>query len=80
MTNGFDENVYRRVVKNLAKLERHENRKGYENSIIFKYFIYEFIITFADLFYIAFVRLDIEGLRQQLLSLFFIDIVRRVIA
>lgn len=38
------------------------------------------MITFADLFYIAFVRLDIEGLRQQLLSLFFIDIVRRVVA
>jgi hypothetical protein len=38
------------------------------------------VITFADLFYIAFVRLDIEGLREQLLSLFFIDIVRRVVA
>jgi hypothetical protein len=32
------------------------------------------------LFYIAFVRLDIVGLREQLLSLFFIDIVRRLIA
>ena len=45
-----------------------------------KFFIYEFIITFADFFYIAFVRFDIEGLREQLLSLFFIDIVRRLVA
>lgn len=80
VTNGFDENVYRPTVKKLAKMERHESRKGYENSIILKYFIYEFVITFADLFYIAFIRFDIEGLREQLLSLFFIDIIRRVIA
>lgn len=45
-----------------------------------KFFIYEFIITFADFFYIAFVRFDIEGLRQQLLSLFFMDVVRRLVA
>lgn len=45
-----------------------------------KYFIYEYIITFADLFYIAFVRMDIIGLREQLLSLFFIDIIRRIVA
>lgn len=32
------------------------------------------------MFYIAFVQLDIEGLREQLVSLFFIDIVRRVVA
>lgn len=80
VTNGFDEMVYRPLAKKLAKFERHRTTKGYENSIIIKYFIYEFLITFADLFYIAFVRFDIEGLREQLFSLFFIDIVRRVVA
>jgi anoctamin-10/anoctamin-7 len=63
VTNGFDENVYRPTVKWLAKFEKHQSRRGYENSIVVKYFIYEFVITFADLFYIAFVRLDIDGLR-----------------
>jgi hypothetical protein len=58
----------------------HLSNKTHSDSIILKYFIYEYIITFADLFYIAFVRFDIEGLREQLLSLFFIDIVRRLIA
>lgn len=38
------------------------------------------MITFADLFYIAFVMFDIVGLREQLFSLFFIDIVRRLVA
>lgn len=80
ITNGFDEMVYRPLAKKLAKFERHRSTKGYENSIIIKYFIYEFLITFADLFYIAFVRLDIEGLREQLFSLFFIDIIRRLVA
>lgn len=78
--NSFDEMVYRPIAKKLARFENHRTPKGYENSIIFKYFVYEFFITFADLFYIAFVRFDIEGLREQLLSLFFIDIVRRVVA
>ena len=78
--NSFDEMVYRPISRKLAKFERHKSTKGYENSIILKYFVYEFFITFADLFYIAFVRFDIQGLREQLLSLFFIDIIRRVVA
>jgi hypothetical protein len=80
VTNVFDESVYRPLAKKLTKIERHLNSKTHSNSIIMKFFIYEFIITFADFFYIAFVRFDIEGLRQQLLSLFFIDVVRRLVA
>jgi hypothetical protein len=80
VTNGFDENIYRPTVKWLGKLEKHQTRKAYENSVVVKYFLYEFVIIFADLFYIAFVRLDIEGLRRTLLSLFFISIIRRVVS
>lgn len=80
VTNIFDEMIYRPLVKKFTKYEQHLSYKTYENNIIIKYFVYEFIITFADLFYIAFVRLDIVGLREQLLSLFFIDIIRRLIA
>ena len=54
--------------------------KSYENSIIVKFLIYEAIITFTDLFYIAFVTFDIEGLKQQMASLFLIDIFRRFAA
>jgi hypothetical protein len=80
VTNIFDEAIYRPLVKKFTKYEQHLAYKSYENNIIIKFFVYEFIITFADLFYIAFVRLDIVGLREQLLSLFFIDIVRRLVA
>ncbi len=80
VTNVFDEQIYRPLAKKFTKYEQHFSNKGYENNIIIKFFVYEFIITFADLFYIAFVRMDIVGLREQLLSLFFIDIVRRVVA
>jgi hypothetical protein len=80
VTNIFDEMIYRPLVKRFTKYEQHLAYKSYENNIIIKFFVYEFIITFADLFYIAFVRMDIVGLREQLLSLFFIDIVRRLIA
>ena len=38
------------------------------------------LITFTDLFYIAFVRFDIMGLKEQMVSLFFVDIVRRMMA
>lgn len=80
VTNICDEVIYRPLVKKFTKYEQHLAYKTYENNIIIKYFVYEFIITFADLFYIAFVRMDIVGLREQLLSLFFIDIVRRLVA
>lgn len=80
VTNIFDEAIYRPLAKKFTKYEQHFNNKTYENNIIIKFFVYEYIITFADLFYIAFVRMDIIGLREQLLSLFFIDIVRRLVA
>ena len=80
VTNIFDEQIYRPLVKKFTKFEQHFVYKSYENNIIVKFFVYEFIITFADLFYIAFVRMDIVGLREQLLSLFFIDIIRRLVA
>jgi hypothetical protein len=80
VTNIFDEAIYRPLAKRFTKYEQHFNSKTYENNIIIKFFVYEYIITFADLFYIAFVRMDIIGLREQLLSLFFIDIIRRLIA
>lgn len=80
VTNIFDEQIFRPMAKKFTKYEQHFSNKSYENNIIIKYFVYEYIITFADLFYIAFVRMDIIGLREQLLSLFFIDIVRRLVA
>lgn len=63
VTNIFDQMIYRPLVKKFTKYEQHLVYKTYENNIIIKYFVYEFIITFADLFYIAFVRMDIVGLR-----------------
>ncbi len=80
VTNVFDEAIYRPLSKRFTKYELHFSNKTYEKHIIIKFFVYEFVITFADLFYIAFVRMDIVGLREQLLSLFFIDIIRRAIA
>lgn len=32
------------------------------------------------MFYIAFIRFDIMGLKDQLVTLFFVDVVRRIVA
>jgi|JI6StandDraft_1071083.scaffolds.fasta_scaffold06237_5 hypothetical protein len=80
ITNGIDEHLYRPVAIYTTRLEHHLEPKHYQNSIIVKFFIYEFLITFADMFYIAFIRFDIMGLKEQLVWLFFIDIVRRFAA
>lgn len=32
------------------------------------------------MFYIAFIRFDIMGLKEQLVSLFFVDVLRRIVA
>lgn len=80
VTNLIDEHVYRPLAIWTTKLEEHLEVKRYQNSIILKFFIYEFLITFTDLFYIAFVRFDIMGLKEQLVPMFFVDIVRRMVA
>lgn len=53
--------VYSKVVKKLTDLENHKTQVQYEDSLIIKTFIFQFVNSFNSLCYIAFVKTHIEG-------------------
>ena len=59
--------------------ELHLTKSKFENSIILKRFIFYLLYIFTDLSYIAFIRLDLDDLRKELMSIFTIDEIRRII-
>jgi anoctamin-10 len=52
---------------------------GIKHSHIIKRLLYEFIFKFTPLFYIAYVKFNIDDLKMQMLTLFAMDEIRRII-
>lgn len=48
--------VYNRVAVLLTDAENHRTDTAYEDSLIGKTFVFQFVNSFASLFYIAFVK------------------------
>lgn len=59
--------------------ENHRTHTRYNNSIIFKKFMFEIVYTFLPLLYIAFWRLDEKSLTTELVTLYATDEIRRVV-
>ena len=53
--------IYSKVVKKLTDLENHKTQVQYEDSLIVKTFIFQFVNSFNSLCYIAFVKTHVEG-------------------
>ena len=71
-------NLYSRVAEFLTERENHRSEQAHMNSLILKRFTFEFFDAFLILFYLAFVHLDMEALRRELVALFSSDCARRV--
>jgi len=48
--------VYKQVAVKLTDLENHRTETSYENTLIFKTFVFQFANSYTTLFYIAFVK------------------------
>ena len=73
-------NIYfRRVAHWTADLENHKTQRAYNNSVFIKRFIFEFTDFQLYLFYIGIYQLDITMLRVNLVSVFMVDEVRRIL-
>ncbi|OQS02448.1 anoctamin, partial [Thraustotheca clavata] len=57
--------IYTRTFHILNKYENHETETQYENSLIIKSFIFQFINNFSGLFYVAFLKNTFEGDSQD---------------
>lgn len=71
--------IYRRVATFLTAWENHETELDHLNSIVLKRFLFEAFDCYVALFYLAFYERNVERLRGELVSVFQIDTMRRVL-
>lgn len=53
--------IFNRVAVKLTSMENHKTQSDYENSLILKCYVFQFINSFFSLFYISFFKTNIEG-------------------
>eukprot|EP00698_Gefionella_okellyi_P025917 TRINITY_DN9691_c0_g2_i1.p1 TRINITY_DN9691_c0_g2~~TRINITY_DN9691_c0_g2_i1.p1 ORF type:complete len:1870 (-),score=435.08 TRINITY_DN9691_c0_g2_i1:22-5631(-) len=61
--------IYGIVAVKLTEFENHEKQSEYENHLIVKIFLFQFVNSFLSLYWIAFVRQEFDVLRSQLATL-----------
>ncbi|XP_041045606.1 anoctamin-10 [Carcharodon carcharias] len=61
--------IYRYAAEFLTKWENHRLESTYQNHLVLKVLVFNFINCFASLFYIAFIIQDMKLLRQNLAAL-----------
>ena len=62
-----------------SKNEEHATIDEMEDSTVFKRYAFDTLITYSDLFYIAFYNQDITNLHVELVSYFWMDEFRRLV-
>ena len=70
---------FRDVAHYTAAMENHKTQRSYNNSVFIKRFIFEFTDFQLYLFYIGIYQLDIVMLRVNLISVFMVDEIRRIV-
>lgn len=71
--------LYRSVATLLTMWENHKTRLAYSNSLILKRFLFEAFDCYVALFYLAFYERNIDKLRFELVNIFNIDTLRRLL-
>jgi anoctamin-10 len=71
--------IYRIVAEALTSWENHETNINHRNSIVLKRFLFEAFDCYIALFYLAFYERDVDRLRLELMSVFQIDTLRRIL-
>eukprot|EP00343_Euplotes_focardii_P001911 CAMPEP_0205804272 /NCGR_PEP_ID=MMETSP0205-20121125/7132_1 /ASSEMBLY_ACC=CAM_ASM_000278 /TAXON_ID=36767 /ORGANISM="Euplotes focardii, Strain TN1" /LENGTH=381 /DNA_ID=CAMNT_0053073597 /DNA_START=889 /DNA_END=2031 /DNA_ORIENTATION=- len=69
---------YEPIAEYATQRENHKTKEAHSNSVNLKKFIFNFIFYFSHLFYVAFQRLDLAGLRKELIILALADEFRRI--
>lgn len=70
--------IYRHIAHRLTVWENYPTQEEHDDALTQKRVFFEFVDCFSTLLYIAFYRLDATLLRQELISLFMVDQLRRV--
>ncbi|KRX05106.1 hypothetical protein PPERSA_06740 [Pseudocohnilembus persalinus] len=70
---------YQTIAKNSTERENHKTNYDFNNSLLLKRFIFEFIARFSHFFYIAYIAKDFQKLQDILMSLFVIEEIRKIL-
>jgi len=70
--------TYSKIATSLTQWENHETHQDYANALVLKRFLFEMFDCYVSLFYLAFFERDMDRLRLELVTIFNIDIVRRI--
>jgi len=76
---NFLNKQYRNIATALTSWENHRTQEDFENAMILKRFFFEAFDSYIALFYIAFYERDVKNLRSELVSLFQVDVFRRLV-
>ena len=71
--------IYKSVAEWLTSIEPHADQHAAERSMQLKRFFFEAFDCYIALFYLAFVQCDVRRLRVELISIYTIDSVRRIV-
>ena len=71
--------VYGIVAEKLTSWENHETQLNFRNSLVLKRFLFEAFDCYMSLFYLAFYERDVDRLRMELVAVFQIDTIRRLL-
>ncbi|KAJ9449415.1 Anoctamin-like protein [Diplonema papillatum] len=71
--------LYRRIAEWLTRRENHEFEADHESSLVLKRFLFESFDCYISLFYLGFIQQDIRRLRHELIGLYTVDALRRVL-
>lgn len=71
--------IYRRIAEALTQWENHETELNHTNSVVVKRFLFEAFDCYVALFYLAFYERNVDRLRSELVGVFQIDTLRRVL-
>jgi len=69
---------YESAAKYATVRENHKTKEAHINSVNIKKFTFNFLFYFGHLFYVAFQRRDIDGLKKELIVLALVDEARRI--
>ena len=72
--------VYKQIAQRTTENENHQTKSSFNNSLIVKRVVFEFCNYFTHLFYVGFVQRNIPGLQKELVALFMIDEIRRLMS
>jgi len=71
--------IYRHIAEQLTEWENHETQVDHRNSLVLKRFLFEAFDCYVALFYLAFYERNVERLRSELIAVYQIDTLRRLL-